>query len=171
LEHISNPTIEQKVESLKTTNPYGRCVWRCDNDVVDHQSIVVEFSDGSTSTLNMIGGTSKPLRSIHLLGTTGEIQGVINDSKFVIRHFDTSPGHEYTEEEVDLNIQGDKTGAFGGHGGGDLRLVADFVQTLRGEPRSISCTSLEDSVYGHLLGFRADQSMQEHKVVEIPAVH
>ncbi len=167
LEHISNPTIEEKMESLKKDNIHGRCVWKCDNNVVDHQSAMVGFEDGCTATLNMIGGTSRPSRSIHLIGTKGKIQGVLNDSKFVIRHIDTRPGHEYSEEIVDLNITGDMDGAFGGHGGGDMRLVADFCKTLRGETPSISCTSIEDSVYGHLIGFLADKAMEEKRIQEV----
>lgn len=55
----------------------------------------------------------------------------------------------------------------GGHGGGDLRLVADFVHALQGKPRSISCTDLEDSIFGHLIGFAADRARVEHNCVEI----
>ena len=167
LEHIKEPTIEDKIESLKTDNPYGRCVWKCDNDVVDHQSVIIEFEDGCTSTLNMIGGCSKPSRSIHLIGTRGEIQGCLEDSRFTIRHIDTRPGHEYTEEIVDLNVSGDMTGAFGGHGGGDSRLVSDFLRVLNSEKSSISSTAIEDSISGHLIGFCADQSMLKQKVVDI----
>ncbi len=167
LEHIENPTIEQKIHSLKTDNPYGRCVWKCGMEVVDHQSLAIEFEDGATATHNMIGGTAKPSRAIHLIGTRGEIQGVFEDSRFVIRHIDPRPGHEYTEELVDLTIGGDMHGAFGGHGGGDMRLVADFVRVVRGEPASISTTQIEDSVAGHLIGFSADRAMEEHRVVDL----
>lgn len=167
LEHIENPTIARKIESLKTDNPYGRCVWRCDNDVVDHQSVVVEFEDGSTATHNMVGGTSRPARAIHLLGTEGEIQGVFEDNRFIVRHIDTRPGHEYTEETVDLNEMGDMHGAFGGHGGGDLRLVADFLSLIRGEAPSLACTRIQDSIAGHLMGFCADRAREERRVVEI----
>jgi len=142
-------------------------VWKCDNDVVDHQSVVIEFEDGCTSTLNMIGGCSKPSRSIHLIGTRGEIQGCLEDSRFTIRNIDTRPGHEYTEESIDLNVSGDMIGAFGGHGGGDSRLVSDFLRVLNGKGTSISSTAIEDSINGHLIGFFADQSMQEQKVIEI----
>lgn len=167
LEHLENPTMEDKIESLKTTNPHGRCVWKCDNDVVDHQSVVIEFEDGSTATHNMIGGAARPSRSIHLIGTEGEIQGVLEESKFVVRRIDTRPGHEYSEEVVDLNLDTDMHGAFGGHGGGDLRLVADFCRTLMGEEPSLSCTSLQDSVNGHLIGFRADRALELRRVEEL----
>ena len=167
LEHIENPTIEDKIASLKGDNLYGRCVWKCDNDVVDHQSVAVEFADGATGTLNMIGGSAKPTRSIHLVGTHGEVQGVLEDSRFTIRHIDPRPGHEYSEEEVDLSVGGDMTGAFGGHGGGDMRLVDDFVKVVRGEAPSLSTTSLEDSVTGHLMGFSADQANEEDRVVDL----
>jgi hypothetical protein len=136
-------------------------------DVVDHQSVVVEFEDGSTATHNMIGGTSRPSRSIHLVGTLGEIQGVFEDRRFVIRHIDPRPGHEYSERLVDLDVAGDMHGAFGGHGGGDLRLVADFLRVVRGEPASISTTDIRDSVAGHLIGFCADRAMQERRVVDV----
>ncbi len=161
LEEQGETTLEQKEEFLKGDTIWGRCVWKCDNTAVDHQSVVVEFADGSSATMNMIGGCAKADRSIHLIGTRGEIQGSMSDERFVVRHIDPRPGHkEYAEEVVDLNIKGDTTGAFGGHGGGDLRLVEDFVRVLRGDSRSISCTDLDDSVSGHFIGFCAEQARE-----------
>lgn len=165
LEHIETPTIEDKIASLKGDNPYGRCVWKCDNDVVDHQSVTINFGDGCIATHNMVGGTARPSRSIHLIGTRGEIQGIFEDARFCIRHIDTRPEHEYSEEWVDLNEGGDMHGAFGGHGGGDLRLVKDFVDLVNGAEPSLACTRIEDSVNGHLTGFLADQAMEEQRVV------
>jgi predicted dehydrogenase len=167
LEHIAEPTIEQKIRSLETDNPYGRCAWKCDVDVVDHQSVAIEFADGTTATHNMVGGSSRPSRAIHLVGTLGEIQGVFEDQRFVVRHIDPRPGHEYSEEMVDLTADGDMHGAFGGHGGGDVRLVADFLRVMRGEEPSISTTGLEDSIAGHMIGFCADQAMRERRVVDV----
>ena len=166
LEHIEHPTIEDKIASLKTS-PYGRCVWKTDMNVVDHQSVLIEFEDGGTATLNMIGGCSKPSRSIQLIGTRGEIQGNLEDSRFAIRHIDARPGHEFSEQIVDLKITGDMTGAHGGHGGGDSRLVADFLNYLNGQQPSLSTTSLDDSITGHLVGFCANRSMDENRVVAV----
>jgi hypothetical protein len=70
---------------------------------------------------------------------------------------------------VDLDVTGDTHGAFGGHGGGDLRLVADFLGVVRGEPTSISTTGIRDSITGHLIGFCADRAMREQRVVEVDA--
>ena len=170
LEEESEPSLEQRVELLRSDSPYGRCVWRCGMDVVDHQSVAIEFEDGTTATHNMVGATSRPMRSIHLLGTRGEIQGVFEESRFVVRHADLRPGHEYSEEVVSVDVRGDMQGTGGGHGGGDMRLVDDFVSFIRGEPPSISCTTIEDSINGHLVGFRADLAMKERRVVEIPAL-
>ena len=169
LEHLDDPTPEQRLELLKNDDRYGRCVWRSDNDVVDHQSVAIEFADGSTATHNLVGGTSRPIRSIHIVGTTGEIQGVFEDSKFVVRQIDPIPGQDYSEDLVDLRVTGDMSGSQGGHGGGDLRLVEDFVSFIRGEPRSISCTTIGDSINGHLVGFRADQSMEKRRIMDIPS--
>ncbi|MFA6714683.1 MAG: Gfo/Idh/MocA family oxidoreductase [Victivallaceae bacterium] len=168
LEHLSSPSLKQKEAFLKNKlNPYARCVWKLDNDVADRQSVMIEFKDGSTATHNMICGTSRPMRKLHIIGTTGELHGILDENKYVIRHIDPRPGHEYKETECDLNNEGDTTGAFGGHGGGDLRLAMDFVALAEGQKPSISCTSVMDSLNGHLIGFAADQAMEENKIIKL----
>jgi predicted dehydrogenase len=157
----SDMSVETKLKSLQEDNPYGRCVWHCDNDVVDHQAVIVEFADGSTATHDMVGGVSRPCRTMHLIGTNGEIEGVTEQGSFVVRHHDARAEHEYSEERIEVNVKGD------GHGGGDLRLAEDFVRVLQGDPPSISSTSLDDSVYGHLIGFAAEESRHDHRVVQI----
>lgn len=157
----ASPSLEEKLESLRTDNPYGRCVWHCDNDVVDHQSVIIEFDNGSTASHNMIGATAKPCRILHIIGTKGEIQGVMEDGHFIVRHFDPAPGQGYTEEHVHLEASED------GHGGGDLRLAEDFVLTLRGDEASSSSTTLEKSISGHRIGFAAERSRLEGRVVRI----
>ncbi|MCD4669848.1 MAG: Gfo/Idh/MocA family oxidoreductase [Actinomycetia bacterium] len=159
-----NPTREQMIESLSTDNPHGRCIWKCDNNVVDHQSVVIQFSDGSTATHNMVGGVSKPGRYLHIVGTAGEIRGCLEDGTFTIYKPDTRPGHETSEEKVELNVSAEM------HGGGDLRLVEDFVNVINGAEHSISTTCIEDSVYGHLAGFAADEAMKNNSIVQIEKI-
>ncbi|MFA5859727.1 MAG: Gfo/Idh/MocA family oxidoreductase [Elusimicrobiota bacterium] len=167
IEHLKNPSFMDRVKHLNNSN-FGKCMWRCDNNTVDHQTVMIEFTDGCTASHNMVGGAAMPSRSIHLLGTHGEIQGVLHENKFVVRHIDHRPGYETKERVVDLKNEGNLDGAFGGHGGGDLRLAADFVNVMSGEKPSISYTGIEDSVYGHLTGFLADKARRENSVIDFP---
>lgn len=163
LEHIENPTIEDKIALMKSDSPYARCVYKCDNDVVDHQSVLVSFESGATGTHNMVGGSSQSLRKIHIIGTKGEIFGNFEESKYTVLKINPSPdahNEECDVEEVDLKITGDMVGAFGGHGGGDERLSEDFVKFIRGEEPSLACTSIFDSMAGHMSVYCADKSRE-----------
>ena len=68
------------------TSEYGRCVFHCDNDVVDHQVVSFEFAGGATGTFTMtafgrhgrqtrLHGTEGFLRSD---GSTIDVWGVRN---------------------------------------------------------------------------------------------
>ena len=160
LEHIPNPTIEDKINLLKGDSPYGKCIYKCDNDVVDHQSVLVNFANGATGTHNMVGGSSASLRRIHIVGTLGEIYGNFEEAKFYVSKIHPTKTDEKTVEEVDLKLTGDMVGAYGGHGGGDERLAEDFVHFVRGEKPSLACTSIFDSVAGHLCVYLADKSRE-----------
>jgi predicted dehydrogenase len=161
LEYLGEPTLEDKLHSLKTDNPHGRCMWHTDCNQVDHQGVLVNFADGALGNHTLLTGTAKPCRTIHLVGSTGEIEGSVEDGTFVLRYPDARAGHEYTEETIGVSVSMD------GHGGGDFRLVEDFLRVVRGEEPSLSTTSVEDSVYGHLIGFAAADAMQENRVVTI----
>ncbi len=163
LEHIDNPTIEDKIALMKSDNQYARCIYKCDNNVVDHQSVLVNFASGATGTHNMVGGSAEPRRNIHIIGTKGEIFGNFEESKFTVLKIDPSPdahNEECDVEEVDLRVTGDMVGAYGGHGGGDERLAEDFVSFIRGDKPSLACTSVFDSVAGHLCVYLADKSRE-----------
>lgn len=163
LEGKKNISIEDKIALMKSDNPYARCIYKCDNNVVDHQSVLINFESGATGTHNMVGGSAEPRREIHIIGTKGEIFGNFEESKFTVLKIDPSPdahNEECDVEEVDLRVTGDMVGAYGGHGGGDERLAADFVKFIRGEKPSLACTSIFDSVAGHLSVYLADKSRE-----------
>lgn len=161
IEHLGKPTLEQKLHSLRTDNPYGRCVWHCDNDVVDHQSVIIEFADGATATHDMFCATSRPCRTIHIVGTAGELEGNMEAGQLVLRRPRLEKGSGYSEETVEVG------GGADGHGGGDMHLVADFVAVLRGRSASRSTTHIRDSLAGHQMAFAADVAMREGRVVTL----
>lgn len=163
LEGKKNISIDDKIALMKSDSPYARCIYKCDNNVVDHQSVLINFESGATGTHNMVGGSAEPRREIHIIGTKGEIFGNFEESKFTVLKIDPSPdahNEECDVEEVDLRVTGDMVGAYGGHGGGDERLAADFVKFIRGEKPSLACTSIFDSVAGHLSVYLADKSRE-----------
>ena len=76
LEGEGELTPERKEESLRTDNPYGKCVWDFERDGnVDHQTVIVNFANGATGSFNMIGGAMRSQRNIHIIGTEGELTG------------------------------------------------------------------------------------------------
>ena len=168
LEGQGELTDEDKANSLATDNPYGKCVWDFERDGnVDHQTVIVNFANGATGSFSMIGGSAKSERNIHIIGTKGEIKGTFEDSRYVVRTMEPSTKLGYAETLYDLNVQGDKIGATGGHGGGDKKLASDFVDYLNGCEPSVSCATLEDSVISHRAVFKAEEARKTGTVVRI----
>jgi len=151
---------EHKRKFLESSD-YSRCVWKCDNDVVDRQSVIVEFEDGSVATHDMVTNSARATRRLQITGTKGEIEGDMISGRIVIRKPAATQGEEWTEEVYSTLEGGDM------HGGGDLRLVADFVKVVRGEAPSLSTTELSDSINSHLIAFAADEAMLNSKVIEL----
>lgn len=168
LEGEGKLTDEMKENSLKTDNPYGKCVWDFERDGnVDHQTVIVNFSNGATGSFSMIGGSAKSERNIHIVGTKGEIKGTFEDSRYIVRTMAPSTKSGYTETVYDLNETGDKIGATGGHGGGDKMLVLDFIDYLNGHEPSVSCATLEDSIISHRTVFKAEEARKNETVIKI----
>ncbi|MBO4734159.1 MAG: Gfo/Idh/MocA family oxidoreductase [Clostridia bacterium] len=163
-----NVTKEDKINSLKGDNQYGRCVWACkEHDIVDHQSVIVNFANGSTGSLNMIGGASEGVRDIRIVGTKGEIIGNFKKQKFAVQIINPDVPEMFTREEFDANETTDIDGMTGGHGGGDLRLAADFIDYLRTGESSIACTEVGISAIGHKIVFAAERSRKTGEIVKI----
>lgn len=156
LEDKDDGTLEDKINLLKGDSPYGKCIYKSDNNVVDHQSVMVNFENGATGTHNMIGGAARPLRRIEIVGTKGEIYGNFEDGDIRVLTINPAIGMEYDEEIIDLSRFNEGEG----HGGGDLGLAEDFVNYVSMGKASVSCTSIFDSVAGHKSVFLAEKSRE-----------
>ncbi len=169
LEHIDNPSLEDKIALMKSDSPYARCIYKCDNDIADRQSVLVTFKSGATGTHNMIGGSSKSMRKIHIIGTKGEIYGTSEDSQFTVLKMNplTDSGNgECDIEIVNTKKPGEKSGPFGSRSG-DRKLTMDFVNFVRGEETSLACTSIFDSMVGHMSVYYSDSSMLHERTVDV----
>ena len=133
--------------------PYGRCVYRCDNDVVDRQVVNLEFEGGAVATFTMTGLTADFSRQLKIFGTRGQIQADMGTKEIVVQRF----GEQKRAIPVETAVSG--------HGGGDYGILRDFLAVLRegGESR----TSAQISLQSHLICFAAEKSRTEHIVVEL----
>ena len=127
---------EDKIWDALRTGPYGRCVFHCDNNVVDHQTVNLEFANHIHATFTMTAFTQDCHRTIKITGTRGEIQGDMEENVLYLRRFGQP------EEVIDL-LQ--EEGTYSGHGGGDFGLMADFCR-LMAEGGAQSLTGVDASV-------------------------
>lgn len=144
-----NPTQENLMRALKR-GPYGRCVFHCDNNVPDHQVVEMLMEDGVTAQLTMSAFSAECYRDTKIYGTKGELSGRMEEKKLFLRLF----GEE--EKEIDISRF---TSDFSGHGGGDMRLVEDFLHAVNGE-KADGLTDISKSVHSHVMAFLAEQSRQ-----------
>ncbi|WP_219834988.1 Gfo/Idh/MocA family protein [Paenibacillus sp. R14(2021)] len=154
---ISNDMSYEAREEALRNGPYGRCVYRCDNDVVDHQVVNLEFANEVTAAFTMSAFTNENHRTLKLMGTLGEIRGAMDKNEIELIRF----GGETTL------IALDDTGGHVGHGGGDLRLIEGFVDSLRNSEAAENRTSAKTSVQSHLMAFAAEHARVTHQVVEM----
>lgn len=152
-------TQEDVLNQVKNSD-YGRCVYE-QKDLMDRQNIIVKFANGSVGTFDLIGGCAKGERYLHIVGEEGEIIGTHNDGKFTVRKYDFAT-NTYSDTEYDVSKD-----IVSGHGGGDYGLVGELVDYLNGDRSSISITSIEDSVNGHLCVYGAEKSRKEDVIVNM----
>ncbi len=147
-----NPT-EEKIRHAIETGPYGRCVFHCDNDVVDHQIVNMRMEGGASLSLTMSAFTSIGGRTIKVMGTLGDLWGDMHENRIRIGIFGKEP------QIIDL---GREEKDFAGHGGGDRLLMEQFVDLLQGKEPDGTVTTLETSVESHLVALAAEKSRLEN---------
>ncbi|MFF4617541.1 Gfo/Idh/MocA family protein [Nonomuraea jabiensis] len=146
------------LEALRT-GPYGRCVYACDNDVVDHQVVNMEFEGGTTASFTMTAFTPALHRQTRIFGTRGWIEG--DGDRLTVFDFVTG-----REETVDTRPAGDPT-ARGGHGGGDEGLVDAFLTAVAAGDRSSILSSPGESLHSHLIAWAAERSRLHGETVTL----
>jgi predicted dehydrogenase len=137
--------------------PYGRCVYRCDNDVVDHQVVLMEFDQDVTATFTMTAFTQGDGRVLRVHGDKGELH--FDESRITIKTFG--------DNNVQEIVLGRETG---GHGGGDNRVVREWLQALHSRDDSGIVANAQESLRTHAIVFAAERSRHEQRTVELAAL-
>ncbi|HCE43241.1 MAG TPA: hypothetical protein DET40_06815 [Lentisphaeria bacterium] len=145
---------EHLLELMKK-NRFGKCVFQTDNNVVDNQTVQIEFEGDVHASFTMCGHNGIGRRMTKISMTNGEIDydGISGDIKTY-----------RFEPRLDSAI---KVVAKGTHGGGDRAIMDNFIDAIVTRDKSILLTPIQNSLEGHLLVFAAEESRKNGKVVGI----
>lgn len=155
-----SPDAESVAAALRT-GPYGRCVWACDNDVVDHQVVALEFDGGATATFTMTAFTTSRPRQTHLFGTLGEIY--CDGTRIRVTDFRT----RRTETlDVEVPVSPDDP-LLSGHVGGDAGLMDAFITAAATRDTGWIGTTADEALAAHHLAFAAERSRHEGRTITI----
>ena len=157
---LSRPITEGSLRKAYENSQYGRCVFDCDNNVVDNQTVVMQFENGIKANLTMTGFTALPGRKMTFHGTLGEIEMDEENDYIRISRY----GHGTRFLSIKEVLKTAKNDNFG-HGGGDIMLVKDFYGALAGE-KTLG-TSLDRSIESHLMALAAEESRKTGKVCAV----
>jgi predicted dehydrogenase len=131
-------------------SPYGRCVYACGNDSVDHQTVLMEYDGGLTIILEMESYSQQRTRITHFYGTRGEV--IADEHKIEI-----------------LPFLGDSTTIipqqYGHHGGGDREIMTEFVKLVRTASPDRYSAVLDAAMESHRIAFLAEESRKTARTI------
>ncbi|MCC6905895.1 MAG: Gfo/Idh/MocA family oxidoreductase [Anaerolineae bacterium] len=154
------PTDPEAVRQALREGPYGRCVYHCDNDVVDHQVVALEFGNGVSASHTMHGHSHDEGRTLRIDGSRATLLAELTWSRTLIEI------HEHRGGRIERTVMPTILEQ-GGHGGGDQGLMRAFVSSLRGDGNQPVLTSARESLESHLLAFAAEEARLAHTVIHM----
>ena len=151
---------EQALMAALETGPYGRCVYRCDNDVCDHMSIIMDFENDISATFSLTAQTSACHRNIHIMCEDGELIADDETNTIQVRHHVSSQADTFADRIIHIRTNGT------GHGGGDLGVLQAFTDSLRNSEGE-SSSSISRSVESHLMAYAIEHARRTGTVVDM----
>ncbi|HSH46654.1 MAG TPA: Gfo/Idh/MocA family oxidoreductase [Longimicrobiales bacterium] len=146
------------------SGPYGRCVWKCDNDVMDNQAVTVQFESGVHASFGLYGLTADNTRNLTILLDGAELVGDLHRGRLSILEL-TGRKDDVNARPIPLPVVEDH------HGGGDLALLRSLHEHLTTGANREVMTSLRSSIASHVLAFLAEESrMKGGSPLPVPAI-
>ncbi len=154
---ISHDISKEKVLDALKTGPHGRCVFRGDNGVTDHQTTSILYENEATCSFSMSAFSIMWERFLDFRGNLGEIVSHDYSGKLQVRTFQPAGIKNYRILYHGIH-----------HGGGDEGLLLDFARAARDdEPNEKSMTSVENCLEAHLIALAAEQARETKQVVDM----
>ena len=139
--------------------PYGRCVYDCDNDVVDHQVVNFLFQGGVTASFTMTAFNRARGRETRIFGTRGELYS--DDEAVEVFDFLSDARRKVEIDPTDPSI-------LGGHGGGDYGLMQCFVDAVASGDAGRILSGPDETLQSHLMVFAAERARINGTVEVVP---
>ncbi len=164
---VTNGTTEADMLRALENGPYGRCVYRCDNDVCDHQVATIEFENGVTASFQMSGFSDRIHRRIKVMCELGDIEGDDLDDYITLRSYGIFSEVPTEPEIIKLEPY------IGRHGGGDYGIIVDFIKTISERlaseeaEKESSRSAISKSIQSHFIANAAEESRLSGKVVDM----
>ena len=154
---------KESIESALRDGLYGRCVYSCDNDVMDNQVVNMQFEKGRTASFTLSAFTKAGMRRATIFGTKGELYTDGNQIKYTNFMTDTT-------EIIDVKVPDDfllHAQVLQSHGGGDYALMKSFVAAVAQNDQSLILSGPEETLESHLMVFAAEQARRENRVINL----
>jgi len=153
---ISPQSIRKELEE----GTHGKCVYRSDNGVADHQSTSIEFERGITCSYSLSAFSMVWERNTVFNGTEGELRAADFSGRFEVRRFFPAKVHRKRIRYHSVL-----------HGGGDVLLLGELARAVRGEPPDPAVfPTAEQALEGHLLALAAEEARRSRTVVSMAEV-
>jgi len=153
-ESISRKLSDEELMVALKTGRFGRCVYECDNNVVDHQVVNFAYEGGATAAFTLGAFTDGDRKTI-VQGSKGMIRGSLATGQIQRYDFLTDTWHDESPDDPT---------ARGGHGGGDRGLMSQWIEAIRSGDQYKIITGPDETLETHLTAFAAEQSRLDGQV-------
>jgi len=136
--------------------PYGRCIYRCNNDQPVSHIVNILFENGCTATYILHGMSYRDGRELRIDGTKGTIKALFYNTGFYVELYD-----HLTGKTKKWRLKLETTAG----GGGDYKIVDEFINAIKGiAPPPIAP---QESLISHLMAFAAERSVKNNSIEKI----
>lgn len=149
----------QAIRAALINGPYGRCVYSCDNDVVDSQVVLMQFKDGTPVSLTMHGHSNTEYRTTRIEGTEGSLYSEFGGGGSFVETRDHKSG-KVTRFNTTTSVAA-------GHGGGDFRLMDNFWRAMHGNQLNQGISTARKALESHIMAFAAEDARLTGETVNL----
>ena len=150
---------EERIRKELRETRLGQCVYDCDNDVVDHQVVALEYEGGVTASFTMTAFSTPSHRKSRIFGTHGQIES--DGVRLTVHDFRTD-----TVEVIETGTTAGATAAEG-HGGADGALISAFLDALETDDPSKILSGARESLKTHQVVWAAERARRSGTVVSL----